>query len=87
MIPLLESRSLVSPEQSFIPTVKARVAPKAKRAYGRFSGIITASELEYADLHSYSWWYGGGWLTLNRGKKGLKRVHRGGEDVSRLRRL
>ena len=42
--------------------------------------------LTYADLHAFAWWYGGGWLTLNRGKKGLRRVHRGNEDVTQVRR-
>jgi len=60
------------------PLDAARCPAYYRRSEG---GILT-----YADLHAFAWWYGGGWVTLNRGRKGLRRIHRGAEDVSRVRR-
>ncbi len=69
-----------------IPTALASIYPQARRDARHVAGGVTSSLLTYADLHAYAWWYGGGWLTLNRGKKGLRRVHRGNEDATQVRR-
>jgi len=37
------------------------------------AGLAKGGLLTYADLNAFAWGYGGGWLTLNRGKKGLRR--------------
>ena len=68
------------------PAVRADVTPASRKSFAHVDGAVRGGRLEYQDLHAYAWWYGGGWVTLNRGKKGLRRIHRGAEDVTRVRR-
>ena len=68
------------------PQVEATVTPSAKKSISYVNGEVKGMRLRYADLFAFAWWTGGGWLTLNRGKKGLRRVHRGNEDVTQVRR-
>ena len=86
MIPTSKTRPYVAPPSLATPTAVGSVQPQARRDARHVAGEAKGSLLTYADLHAYAWWYGGGWITLNRGKKGLRRVHRGAEDVSRVRR-
>lgn len=68
-----------------IPGIEAPITPTAKRGAAHVAGEARGAKLTYTDLNAYAWWYGGGWVTLNRGKKGLRRIHRGAEDVTRVR--
>ena len=86
MIPGVKNRDLILPLDAELPVARAAIRPDARRGARHVAGEVAGSLLTYADLSAYAWWYGGGWLTLNRGKKGLRRVHRGTEDVSRVRR-
>jgi len=86
MVPSVSVRSHVSPQSAPLPVIEATIVPLARKGFAHISGEARGSRLTYEDLNAFAWWYGGGWLTLNRGKKGLRRVHRGAEDVSRVRR-
>jgi len=86
MIPSLKTRPYVAPTALTIPKAAASVQPLAQHDARHIAGGVRGRLLTYADLNAFAWWYGGGWLTLNRGKKRLRRVHRGAEDVSRVRR-
>ena len=86
MIPALRVRDRVISPNEIVPLVVGLIYPQASRSARHVAGEVWGSQLAYADLHAFAWWYGGGWITLNRGKKGLRRVHRGAEDVSRVRR-
>ena len=86
MIPLVSSRPQVIPEPVPIPLSEAAITPSAQKHFARLYGRATGSRLIYADLNAFAWWYGGGWLTVNRGRRGLARAHRGAEDVTQIRR-
>jgi len=86
MIPTLRSREYVAPKATPLTAAVAGIYPRAQRSARHVGGEVKGSMLTYSDLHAFTWWYGGGWITLNRGRKGLRRVHRGAEDVSRVRR-
>ena len=86
MVAELKRRPLLLPEPLGIATVEARVYPAARKSHAHVSGAVNGYLLVYPDLNAFVWWYGGGWLTVNRGKKGLRRIHRGAEDVTRVRR-
>ncbi len=86
MIPPVLTRAYSAPDPFLLPPVVASIYPQARRDARHVSGGVMGGLLTYADLHAFAWWYGGGWLTLNRGKKGLRRVHRGNEDVTQVRR-
>ncbi len=86
MVAELKRRPLLLPEPLGIATVEARVYPAARKSQAHVVGTVDGYILVYQDLHAFAWWHGGGWVTLNRGKKGLRRIHRGAEDVTRVRR-
>ena len=86
MIPAIATRPAVSLPSRLIPDLEASIAPPARVSFTHLSGGAKGAKLIYTDLHAYAWWYGGGWVTLNRGKKGLRRIHRGAEDVTRVQR-
>lgn len=88
MIVGLAPRTRVNPTPSPVPSAVARIRPAARKSRTHLGELARAegTHLSYADIQAFAWWYGGGWLTLNRGKKGLRRIHRGAEDVTRVRR-
>lgn len=86
MITNVQKSQAIAPPSLPSPSVLASVSPRARRHATHVAGEVKGSLLTYADLHAFAWWYGGGWVTLNRGRKGLRRIHRGTEDVSRVRR-
>ena len=85
MVPTVRTRPFALPAPEGIPGVGAAITPAAKRGAAHVAGEARGARLTYTDLHAYAWWYGRGWVTLNRGKKGLRRIHRGAEDVTRVR--
>ncbi len=88
MIVGLAPRTRVNPTPSPVPNAVARICPAARKSRAHLGELAHAegTRLSYVDIQAFAWWYGGGWLTLNRGKKGLRRIHRGAEDVTRVRR-
>ena len=86
MLPTLKPRPHVFPPSVPAPPTVTAIYPQAQRDGRHVAGQAKGGLLTYADLNAFAWWYGGGWLTLNRGKKGLRRVHRGSEDVTQIRR-
>ena len=86
MLSSVRVRDYLDPTASSLPAVLGTIYPQAQRSNRHVAGEVRGGLLAYADLHAFAWWYGGGWLTLNRGKKGLRRIHRGAEDVTRVRR-
>ncbi len=82
-IPGVPNRDLIHPPDAELPVARAAVRPDARRGARHVAGEVSGSLLTDADLSAFAWWYGGGWLPLNRGKKGLRRVHRGAERVRR----
>jgi len=69
-----------------IAPVQASVAPSAGRSWNHVAGIASGGTLTYADRNAYTWWAGGGFLTLNRGHRGIRRTHRGAEDVAQVQK-
>ena len=86
MIPSVSSRPQVTPRSAPIPLTEAAIAPSPRKSFAHLSGQATGGKLIYADLNALAWWYGGGWLTVNRGRRGLARAHRGAEDITQVRR-
>ena len=86
MVPSVATRPFVAPRPRPVPEIEATIVPAARRSFAHVAGAARGTRLMYADLHAFAWWYGGGWVTLNRGRKGLRRVHRGAEDATRVRR-
>lgn len=86
VIPGVAARSRVDPPPTPVPVVTAAIVPAARKAWGRYGGSASGAALAYTDLHSFAWWLGGGWLTVNRGHRGIQRTHRGAEDVVQIQR-
>ncbi len=86
MVPVLKARQHLNPGPAPLTKAVAAIYPQAQRDGRHVAGQAKGGLLTYTDLNAFAWWYGGGWLTLNRGKKGLRRVHRGSEDVTQIRR-
>lgn len=86
MVPTVRTRSFAQPAPEGIPEIGAVIIPAAKRGAAHVAGEARGARLTYADLNAFAWWYGGGWLTVNRGRRGLARAHRGAEDTSQIRR-
>ncbi len=86
MIPSLDTRSIITPNPALIPDLAVSITPSARKSFAHLYGEVKGGRLSYADLNAFAWWYGGGWLTVNRGRRGLARAHRGAEDVTRVRR-
>lgn len=86
MLPNLSPRPLLDPPASPVADLQAAITPPARRSFAHLYGLVRGSRVTYPDLNAFVWWYGGGWLTVNRGRRGLARAHRGAEDVTQIRR-
>ncbi len=86
MTPTVRARPFALPAPEGIPGIGAAITPAAKRGAAHVAGEAKGGRLIYVDLNAFAWWYGGGWLTLNRGRRGLARAHRGAEDATQIRR-
>lgn len=63
-----------------IALLKVRVVHQIRQLFNHLPGIAKGS-LVYSDLNAYGWYTGStGLVTLNRGRKGLRRTGRGIED-------
>ena len=86
MIVGLRSGPLIPPAKTKVPVIIMPITPPAKRGAAHVAGEARGARLAYADINAFAWWYGGRWLTVNRGRRGLARAHRGAEDVTQIRR-
>jgi len=85
MIPVIRSRALVLPDPVEAPLPGAAVFPGARQSSHHVAGEVVGTSVRYRDLSSFAWYYGGGYLMLNRGRKRLGRTFRGSEDARRKR--
>ncbi len=86
MIPVLTPRTMVSPQPVPVPLPGASVSPAARRSNRHVAGAVVGGRVEYRDLNAFAWYLGGGFLTLNRGRRRIGRTFRGAEDGRRERR-
>lgn len=76
----VDAANLIEPPLMPLPELKIDCSPAPRKLYAHFPGRITLGSILYSDLYSYTWYVGGGFLTLNRGRKGLRRTSHGVED-------
>jgi len=86
MVPTASSRPFVAPPTSGVAEIGAVIAPQASKSWNHVAGSASGGTLTYADRNAYTWWAGGGFLTLNRGHRGIRRTHRGAEDVAQVQK-
>jgi len=83
MVPSVRARSLVLPPATPSPQPGATVGPGARKSFHHVAGEVVGTRLHYGDLNAFAWYYAGGYLTLNRGRKRISRTFRGAEDAKR----
>jgi len=87
MVPARWRRAAFEPPEAVpIALVSAAIAPSAGRSWNHVAGGASGGTLTYADRNAYTWWAGGGFLTVNRGHRGIRRTHRGAEDVAQVQK-
>ncbi len=86
MIPSLSTRKFIHPPALPIAITNAAIFPSANNSWNHVAGGARGGTLTYADRNAYTWWAGGGFLTLNRGHRGIRRTHRGAEDVAQVQK-
>ncbi|WP_457638442.1 hypothetical protein [Oceanithermus sp.] len=86
MIPQVSQRRLVYPQAVPVGEIEGAIAPQVSKSWNHVAGNASGITLIYADRNAYTWWAGGGFLTLNRGHRGIRRTHRGAEDVAQVQK-
>jgi len=80
MITTGKSRPFVAPNPTPILALVVGISPEAKAVFSHLPGIEKGS-LIYSDINAYGWYSGKlGYVTTNRGRKGMRRTRRGYED-------
>ncbi|GIW39022.1 MAG: hypothetical protein KatS3mg075_503 [Meiothermus sp.] len=82
MSPEWNPRALLIPEPVLVPEPPLGVLPPGRESYHHLAGEVRGKRVYYGDLNAYAWYVGRatGYLTANRGRKGLCRTFRGAED-------
>jgi|GEM_PF-2093841 hypothetical protein len=81
MVPVWGLRALVLPVSTGVPEPALGVIPAGRESYHHLAGEVRGGRVYYEDLNAYAWYAGSaGYLTLNRGRKGICRTFRGAED-------
>ncbi|ADH63655.1 hypothetical protein Mesil_1777 [Allomeiothermus silvanus DSM 9946] len=80
MIPNVSTRPFIEPPLIPLPALRVDCAPTPRVLYSHFPQRVSLGSILYLDLYAYAWYAGGGYLTLNRGRKGLRRTSHGVED-------
>lgn len=76
-----QNRTLVLPDPTPTPPMEVGVFPLARRDFRHVrGGEVRVAVARYGDIHAFAWYVGGGWLTLNRGRRLRTRSHHGVED-------
>jgi hypothetical protein len=83
MVPGVRVRRLLVPLPHPAPQPGAAVVPGARRSFHHVAGKVAGTAVRYGDLNAFAWYYAGGYLTLNRGRKRISRTFRGLEDAKR----
>lgn len=79
-----QNRTLVLPDPTPTPPMEVGVFPLARRDFRHVrGGEVRVAVARYGDIHAFAWYYAGGYLTLNRGRKRISRTFRGAEDAKR----
>lgn len=74
-------RTLVFPFLAPTPLMEVGVFPLARRDFRHVpGGEVKGAVARYGDIHAFAWYVGGGYLTLNRGRRLRTRSHHGAED-------
>ncbi len=77
-------RALIVPDPTPTPLMVVGVSPLARRDFRHVpGGEVTGAVARYGDIHAFAWYVGGGYLTLNRGRRLRTRSHHGAEDGRR----
>lgn len=80
MIPSAQTRAFIAPNPAPIVPLRVRLRHRIRSLFQHVPGV-TVGSLIYSDLNGYGWYDGStGMVTLNRGRKGLRRTMRGVED-------
>nr|WP_246584447.1 hypothetical protein [Thermus brevis] len=80
------NRNLVVPPIEEVPPFAAGIFPLARRDGRHMPGAeVKGGVARYGDLQAFVWYHAGGMLTLNRGRRRIRRTARGVEDVAHRR--
>lgn len=80
MIPTAQTRAFIAPNPAVVLPLKVRVPHRVRTLFQHLPGVSLGS-LIYTDINGYAWYDGSsGMVTMNRGRKGLRRTMRGVED-------
>jgi|DewCreStandDraft_2_1066082.scaffolds.fasta_scaffold23391_2 hypothetical protein len=83
MIPTAATRTRIAPPaRPLAPVLELSVDPATNQWWTLHGGAsANAGRVSYSDLYGFLWYRGrAGYLTLNRGRKGICRTVRGAED-------
>jgi hypothetical protein len=72
--------SVPAPTPETVTVLELLVPRAAKESFNYVDGAVFGNIASYDDLNAFAWYYTGGWLTTNRGRRGMRRIHRGNED-------
>ncbi len=86
MVPSVSAREVIYPPAMPVAAAVFAISPQASKSWRHVHGDARRGQLVYSDLNAYAWWAGGGYLTLNRGHRGIRRTHRGAEDVAQVQK-
>jgi hypothetical protein len=75
--------SVPAPTPESVSVLELLVPRAAKESFTYVSGFVSGNIASYDDLNAFAWYYTGGWLTVNRGRRKLRRTHHGSEDSDR----
>lgn len=77
----VDATNLIEPPVVPLPDLRVDCFPNPRVLYSHFPQRVGLGSILYFDLYSYAWYVGGGGhLTLNRGRKGMRRTSHGKED-------
>lgn len=80
MIPNVYVSSFIEPPPIPLPPLQIDCIPSPRVLYSHFPQRVRLGSILYLDLYAYTWYAGGGHVTLNRGRKGIRRTSHGNED-------
>lgn len=75
----VDTANLLEPPLVPLPALRVDCAPTPRVLYSHFPQRVSLGSILYLDLYAYAW-YAGGYLTLNRSRKGIRRTSHGNED-------
>lgn len=76
----VDATNLLEPPVVPLPALRVDCFPNPRVLLSHFPQRVSLGSILYLDLYAYTWYAGGGYLTLNRGRKGIRRTSHGNED-------